>query len=72
MGAKKLKDLDTIMTVGILAKNVQTVDSEWCGVGFREPAEIPRIKERLMSAAVCKVECTACTVQCRCWTDGDV
>ena len=26
MGAKKLKDLDTIMTVGILAKNVQTVD----------------------------------------------
>ena len=63
-----LKDLDTIMTVGILAKNVQTVDSEWCGVGFREPAEIPRIKERLMFN---NIEWNVQIVR-RCWADGDV
>ena len=54
-GSIKAQDLDTIMAVGIFAKNVQIVDS--VGVGFREPAEIPRIKEHLMSA-LRKVECT--------------
>ena len=65
-GSIKAQDLDTIMAVGIFAKNVQIVDS--VGVGFREPAEIPRIKERLMFN---NIEWNVQIVR-RCWADGDV